>query len=255
MKRSHSCLRTAARLATVCLLAGCALAGARSASSALQPPAHQPAPVQPPETRGLVWLFHGSQQDVRDNWLNRGTDQPATWKVVNGAMITSGSDIVTQRTFGDYLLHLEWQEPYLPNAHGQARGNSGVGLHDIYEIQVLDSYGIQDPGTGDCGAVYGQQAPLINACRPPLVWQTYDILFRAARWDKNGHKTEDARVSVWQNGIPIQNNVDIAGDTGIGDGEPEKPGPGSIVLQFHGERIQYRNIWLIPLPDHGALHY
>src|SRR5439155_5636782 len=111
-----------------------------------------------------------------------------------------GGYIVTKQYFTDFQLHVEFKVPYMPDKKGQERGNSGVGLQSHYEIQVLDSYGFKEPGTGDCGAVYSQAAPLVNACRPPLEWQTYDITFHAARFDTDGKKTANARVTVFQNG-------------------------------------------------------
>ena len=120
----------------------------------------------------------------------------------------------------------------MPNAHGQERGNSGVGLHGRYEIQILDSYGIADPGSGDCGAVYGQAAPLSNACKPPLQWQSYDIAFRAARLDAAGKVVENPRVTVFQNGIPVQNNQEIKRMTGIQYSQYTEMGKsGPILLQ------------------------
>ena len=142
----------------------------------------------------------------------------------------------------------------MPNAKGQGRGNSGIGLQGVYEIQVLDSFGIAEPGTGDCGAVYNQTAPLTNACKAPLEWQSYNIIFRAARF-KDGKKSENARVTVFQNGILVQNNTEIPGGTGIGGEEPKTETDGPIVLQYHGNDVQFRNVWIKPLPEHGSLKY
>src|SRR5437016_1567298 len=127
----------------------------------------------------------------------------------------------------------------MPNAHGQARGNSGVGLHGRYEIQILDSYGIADPGSGDCGGVYSLAAPLVNACKPPREWQTYDILFRAPRFDNTGHVVEEPRVTVLQNGIAVQNNQEITWMTGIQYSQfKDMARTGPIVLQDHGNRVE-----------------
>ena len=211
----------------------------------------------PPEgVPGAIVLFSGSPEELQAHWLRRSTQQPAAWKIQDGAMISGGGDIVTRQEFQDFFLHVEFKEPSMPNAHGQERGNSGIGLHGRYEIQVLDSYGIADPGSGDCGSVYSQAAPLFNACRPPLEWQTYDIVFRAPRFDTAGKVVENPRVTVIQNGILVQNNQEIRGATGIqsrGDREMGKTGP--IVLQDHGNSVQFRNVWVLPLPPHGALHY
>lgn len=214
----------------------------------------EPAPVPPPAVKGVVVLFSGSSKEVAANWHMHGSNQDATWKVKDGAMTASGTDIVSKQKFTDFHLHVEFKVPYMPEAHGQGRGNSGVFCQGRYEIQVLDSYGIASPGSGDCGAVYGKAAPLVNACRPPLKWQAYDIIFRAPRFDSEGKKTEDARVTVLQNGIVVQNNTEIPGPTWGEDFGPLSD-PGPIVLQFHGNTVQYRDVWVVPLPLEGAQHY
>jgi hypothetical protein len=160
---------------------------------------------------------------------------------------------VTKERFSDYQLHLEFKTPLLPDAKGQARGNSGVFMQGRYEIQVLDSFGLE-PGKGDCGALYNKAAPLVNACRPPREWQTYDITFRAPRFDAEGKVTENGRVTVLQNGTCVQNNTEIPGTTwGETFGKLSDPGP--IVLQDHGNPVEYRNIWIIPLPAKGLDRY
>ena len=131
-----------------------------------------------------------------------------------------------------------------PNAHGQERGNSGVYLQDRYEIQVLDSYGINPIQKNDCGAVYNQTAPMVNACKPPEQWQTYDITFHAAQFDASGTRTAKAIVSVVQNGQQIQKDTEIDGPTGAG--APETADPGPIRLQDHHNPVRYRNIWIVP---------
>lgn len=205
----------------------------------------------PPKANGVLVLFSGKQEDVAANWLARNGSNPAPWKVVNGALVAKGGDILTKERFVDYQLHVEFKTPYMPEAKGQARGNSGVFMQGRYEIQVLDSFGIPDPGTGDCGAVYSQSAPLVNASKPPEEWQTYDIVFRAPRFDVAGTMAENARVTVRQNGIVVQNNTEIKGPTwGEKFGQISEPGP--IVLQDHGNPVEYRNIWILPLPAKGA---
>lgn len=236
------------------LLFGAAAPGVRASDAQAPRPDHS-RPAPPPPAKGLVVLFSGKPSDVTDNWLQLGSDKPAQWTVEDGAMVTRKGDIYSKQKFADFQLHIEFRVPYMPNAHGQARGNSGVFLQGLYEIQVLDSYGIADPGTGDCGAVYGQAAPLVNACKPPLQWQAYDIVFHAARVNPDTHDiTEPARVTVLQNGIAVQNSQVIRGPTGAPmDIHPGEPGP--IRLQYHGDRMEFRNVWVIPLPPHGANHY
>jgi 3-keto-disaccharide hydrolase len=149
----------------------------------------------------------------------------------------------TKERFGSFSLHLEFRTPFMPDARGQFRGNSGVYLQDRYEIQVLDSFG-RSSEANECGAIYEQRAPDRNMSFPPLAWQTYDIDFQAARFDASGAKTSPAKVTVRQNGVLIQDDVELTGPTGRG--EPEGPEPGPLVLQDHWNPVVYRNVWLVP---------
>jgi hypothetical protein len=213
-------------------------AGARPAS---------PPPVPPPPD--AVVLFDG--QDL-SGWAQRGSDAPARWKVADREVevVPGTGDIRTTRDFTDFQLHVEFNVPYMPDARGQARGNSGVYLQGSYEIQVLDSFGLNSQNN-DCGAVYGQTPPMVNACRPPGEWQTYDILFHALRFDAAGQIAEKARVSVLQNNTWIQDNVSIEGPTTASmPRDVHQPGP--IMLQDHGNRVKYRDIWVRPLLARAA---
>jgi len=212
----------------------------------------RPTPI--PKFPGIVVLFSGKAEDVAKNWRKNMSTQDATWAVMDRNLQSGGGDIVSKQDFTDFQLHVEFKVPFEPGSKDQGRGNSGVGLQSHYEIQVLNSYGYEKPGTGDCGAVYSQHAALVNACRPPGVWQTYDITFHAPRFGNDGKMSAKARVTVIQNGITVQDNQDINGPTGIGGDRPvEKPGP--IYLQDHGHKVQFRNIWVLPLPDHGSDRY
>ena len=207
-----------------------------------------------PKFPGIVVLFSGKPEQVAANWRKNMATQDAAWNVSEGALQSGGGDIVSKQEFTDFQLHVEFKVPYEPDTKDQGRGNSGVGLQSHYEIQVLNSYGYARPGKGDCGAVYSQYAPLLNACRPPGNWQTYDITFRAPRFGADGKVSEKARVTVIQNGITVQNNTEINGPTGIGGDRPlDKPGP--IYLQDHGHAVQFRNIWVLPLPAAGSDRY
>jgi hypothetical protein len=161
-------------------------------------------------------------------------------------MQVKGGSIMTRRKFDGHLkLHVEFRVPYKPEAHGQERGNSGVYLQGRYEVQILDSYGLQSKDN-DCGGIYEVAAPRVNACKAPTVWQSYDIDFHAPVF-RDGKKVEPARISVVQNGVEIHKDVEIPVDNtraGLG-GDPSQPGP--IMLQDHGNPVQYRNIWLLPL--------
>ncbi len=181
--------------------------------------------------------------------------RPAAWAVDDGAMIVvpGAGNIVSDETFTDAFIHVEFSTPDMPEATGQAKGNSGVYLQGRYEIQVLDSYGFDVPGKGDCGAVYNQYAPLVNACRPPREWQTYEVVFRAPRFN-DPQSPEPARLTVLQNGLVIHNNIELLGPTGGGlDEKIDQPGP--LMLQDHGDRVRYRNIWLVHLPLKGSSSY
>lgn len=202
--------------------------------------------------KGAMILFNG--KDV-SNWTTK-SGKCAGWNVEDKVLhIVPGSgDIMTKERFTDFFLHLEFRCPDMPKAKGQAKGNSGVYLQGRYEIQVLDSYGINIPGKGDCGAIYDQFAPLVNACKSPMEWQTYDVIFRAPRVDKTGNVIELTKVSVLQNGQVIQNNVQLPGVTGGAlDDRVGRPGP--LLLQDHGNLIAYRNIWALHLPLEGSHTY
>ena len=188
-----------------------------------------------------IVLFDGSRTD---EWKTTN-GAPANWPVVNGVLEVGVGEIETRRTFQDFQLHVEfWILQFPPNVTGQKRGNSGVFLQNRYEVQILDSFGLR-PTTGDCGAIYNQRAPNHNACTRPETWQTFDITFRAARFDSSGRKTDNARVTIVQNGATIHSNVELT-DWTSGGGAPESRDAGSIKLQNHGDKIRFRNLWIIP---------
>jgi hypothetical protein len=201
--------------------------------------------VVPPPKDAIV-LFNG---ESLDGWVTLNNRAKPQWKLVGaGAMEAHNGNIITDKTFGGHFkLHVEFRVPYMPSAKGQARGNSGVYVQGRYEVQILDSYGLDSKNNG-CGAIYEVSAPLVNACKAPTVWQSYDIEFHAPKCE-DGKKTEPASITVYQNGIKIQDDVKIPVDNtraGMG-GDPCKPGP--IMLQDHGNPVQFRNIWLVELKD------
>ncbi len=167
---------------------------------------------------------------------------PAGWDVSGGAMIVKKGAVMTKKEFGDFQLHIEFATPENPVGEGQHRGNSGVYLQGCYELQVLDSYQNETYTDGMCGAIYKQYPPLVNVSRPPGVWQTYDIVFRAGRFNRFGGIVEKAVVTVLHNGVVIQDNVTI--DPTPGGVKTEAPEKGPVFLQDHQHPVKYRNIWI-----------
>jgi Domain of Unknown Function (DUF1080) len=198
--------------------------------------------------KDAVVLFDGKDLS---KWQKRGGGEPG-FKVEDGAMVVKGGDIETKDKFGDFKLHVEFAPndvgPSGPGKTGQARGNSGVYLQNRYELQVLDSYGIKKIEPGDCAGLYGQKPADKNMSKPPGQWQTYDITFRAARFE-DGKKVKPATVTVIWNGEKVHDNVELKGPSGGGDKESAEPG--GIRLQDHGNPVKYRNIWIVPLKDGG----
>ncbi len=213
---------------------------AASALIAADEPKSDTLGAKPPE--GAVVLFGG--EDL-SGWVQRSGDKPAQWPVEDGILTvgTGQGDIKTKQQFGNFQLHVEFNVPYMPEAKGQGRGNSGVYLGGRYELQVLDSYGLESKDN-DCGAIYKQVAPAVNACKPPLQWQTYDVTFHKAVIE-DGQVVRKAHVTVVQNGTTIIDDAGVAPTPGGIDMEPGKDGP--ILLQDHGNKVQYRNIWIKPL--------
>ena len=167
---------------------------------------------EPPE--GAVVLFDGKNFD---QWVHaqKNEGQPVQWKLLNGAMevVPGTGDIVSRKKFTDFELHVEFRTPFMPDSSGQKHGNSGVYLQGRYEVQVLDSYGLERRDN-ECGGIYQVGVPLVNMCAPPMQWQTYDITFHAPRFDENGDKAENASLTVIHNGVKIHDNIEIPEPTG-----------------------------------------
>ncbi len=196
---------------------------------------------------GAIVLFDGKNLGAWERRDEKQKSVPVGWKVADGiAEVAPGTgDIVTKQKFTDFQLHVEFRLPFMPEARGQARANSGVYLQGRYEVQVLDSYGLAGEDN-ECGGIYKVAAPKVNMCAPPGQWQTYDITFQAPRFDKDGQKVKDARATVLHNGVVIHENLTIPGPTG-GAIDDKVQNPGGILLQDHGNLVQYRNIWLFEL--------
>jgi hypothetical protein len=239
------------RYQLIALALAAASAGAASAQDPqpFLPPKAEPAIVTPGATNAsppsdAIVLFDGKDLS---HWRS-GDGSPAKWNVREGYVeVAAGTGAIsTREQFGDVQLHIEWATPAIVKGEGQERGNSGVFLMDHYEIQVLDSYDNKTYYHGQAGSVYKQYAPLVNASRKPGEWQTYDIVFHAPRFDEMGKVVDRARVTVLQNGVLIQNNVEIYGNTYNDRPALYTPHPPeqSLTLQDHGNPVRYRNIWI-----------
>jgi len=202
----------------------------------------QEAPGKAPSD--AVILFDGKDLS---QWLDKD-GAAAKWKVENGyvEVMAKTGYIHTKKAFGDCQLHVEFSEPTPPQGESQDRGNSGVFLMGAYEIQVLDSYENKTYADGQASAVYGQYPPLVNASRPPGQWQGYDIIFHGPRFDSAGKLLRPARITVFHNGVLVQDNVEPTGPTEHGERPPYKAGPekAPLALQDHGNPVRYRNIWI-----------
>jgi hypothetical protein len=207
----------------------------------------QPRIVTPGKTNAdppsdAVVLFGGT--DLA-NWVGR--DGEAQWKVENGYMeVTRTGDIETKAHFGDCQLHLEWAAPEVVEGSSQGRGNSGVFLMGLYEIQVLDGYDNRTYADGITSAIYGQYPPFANACRKPGAWQTYDVVFVAPRWE-GSRLASPAYMTVFHNGILVHLHQALMGPTGhriIANYDAPHAPAGPLKLQDHGNPVRYRNIWV-----------
>jgi hypothetical protein len=179
---------------------------------------------------GATVLFDGKNADAFEN--SRVT--------ADGLLIPAAT---SKQKFGSCKLHLEFRTPFMPDARGQGRGNSGCYLQGRYEVQILDSFGLAGKDN-ECGGIYSIKDPDINMCYAPLVWQTYDIDYTAAEYDSSGKKQKNARMTVRHNGVVVHNNVELPHTTTAAP-VPEGPEKGPLYLQDHGNPVRFRNIWLV----------
>ena len=208
-----------------------------------QPPMVDPGPeVSIPAPSDAIVLFDGSSLS---QW-EHSTGKAASWTVTDGYMqVSAGAGAIqTRQGFGDVQLHMEWSTPNSGDA--QNSGNSGVFLMGLYEVQVLNSYGNVTYPDGQAAAVYGQYPPLVNASRPPDAWQSYDIVFRRPHFDENDTLVEPAHVTVFHNGVLVQNHVTLTGPTGHKSRPPYAAHAEKLplMLQDHSEPTRYRNVWI-----------
>jgi hypothetical protein len=184
--------------------------------------------AEPPE--GAIVLFDGSSADAFQNG-----------KLVDGEYLGATS-CVSKQKFQDHSLHIEFCTPFMPDKSGQKRGNSGVYVQSRYEVQVLDSFGLEGKDN-ECGGIYKVSEPAVNMCFPPLSWQTYDIDFTAARYDDAGNKTKNARITVKHNGVVIHDDIELPQHTP--GRQEEAPTPAGLFLQDHNDPVLFRNIWVV----------
>lgn len=234
------------RLLMVCVLVGFATNGsAREYLSGIEwaePQVVDPGPPGGPPSDAVV-LFDGTDMS---QW--KGADN---WKVQDGSFIAGPGAIETKAEFGDCQLHIEWASAEEITGSGQGRSNSGVFLMGRYEVQVLDSYENATYFDGQCGAIYKQHPPLVNVSRKPGEWQTYDIIWKAPRFDDSGQLIGPAFITVLHNGVVVQNHFQLEGDTPF-DRSPEYQAhadKGPIGLQYHGNPVRFRNIWVRELKE------
>lgn len=194
-----------------------------------------------------VVLFDGKDLSA---WVGKN-GQAAPWKVEDGyfEVVPGSGDIHTKQSFGDAQFHVEWATPSPATGTDQARGNSGIRLMTLYELQVLDSYHANTYADGEAGAIYSEYPPLVNACRPPGEWQTYDIVFHGPHFSPSGELTQLATATVFQNGVLVQDHVSLTGPTSgrkpYKAHSPKMP----LNLQDHHHPVRYRNIWLRELHE------
>lgn len=191
--------------------------------------------------REKVILFDGTNLD---KWRSRRDGGKAGF-IINGdgSMTTSDIDMYSTEKYQDAHIHVEFWLPLMADKKGQARANSGVYVHGCYEVQVLDSYGIENPKCDDCSGIYTLYNPLVNANKKPEEWQTYDIYFRAPRFNDKNEVTEDGRMTVIFNGICVHNNVVLPSVTPGGVTNDQRVSEGPLMLQFHGDPVRFRNVW------------
>jgi hypothetical protein len=210
-----------------------------------EPRVVDPGPVGGPPSDAIV-LFDGKD-------MSHWTDADK-WQIQDGCAISGGNDVRSKQAFGDCQLHIEWASPEKVEGSGQGRGNSGVFMMGLYEVQVLDSYQNPTYFDGQAASIYKQHPPLVNACRKPGQWQSYDIIFEAPRFDKHRKLTRPAFVTVLHNGVVVQNHFQIQGETAW-DQAPKYSAHAAklpIQLQYHGNPVRFRNIWVRELPPSDA---
>ena len=184
-------------------------------------------------------------KNAKELFDGKSADHFKNGKITEDGLLMQG--VTSKNLFQRCRIHIEFRLPYMPAARGQGRGNSGFYAQGRYEVQMLDSFGLEGEHN-ECGGIYTVGPPKVNMCFPPLSWQTYDVDFTPARFDADGRKTANARMTVRHNGVLIHNNIEIDHST-TASPLKEGPQPGPVYLQDHGNPVRYRNIWVLPLAE------
>ncbi len=238
-RRRFSSVLIAATLIASIPLAGVALSAKEYLSGKVwpEPKIIDPGPPGGPPSDAIV-LFDGKDLS---KW-----EHGDKWTIKDGVATVRGSDITTKQPFGDCQFHVEWAAPAEVKGAGQGRGNSGIYFMGNYEIQILDSYDNTTYYDGQAAAFYKQMPPLVNVCRKPGEWQTYDIVFMAPRFDSAGKLAKPGYVTVLHNGVLVQNHTEIEGTTAWDAAPKYSPHPAKLPLsiQNHGNPVRFRNIWI-----------
>ncbi len=203
-----------------------------------EPAVITPGKVASEAPSDAIVLFDGKDLSKWDNGDK--------WEIKDGYAVVQKSNIRTKDSFGDYQLHVEFATPEKVRGSGQGRGNSGIFLADRYEVQVLDSFDNKTYFDGQCGSLYKQSPPMVNASRKPGEWQTYDLIFTAPHFGEGGKLLKPGYVTLTHNGVVVQNHTELQGGTYFDKPASYQPHPlkQPISLQNHGDPVKYRNIWI-----------
>ena len=238
-----------AMFASLAIVIGAATVWSYCSAFQIPEPKIEPKIIDPGDaTRApsdAIVLFDGKDLS---KWVSAKDGGPAKWEVKDGAFVVARGtgDIKTKQEFDDIQLHIEWATPSEVVGESQGRGNSGVFLQGLYELQVLDSYNNKTYFYGQAGSVYKQYPPLVNASRKPGEWQIYDVIYHAPIFAEDGKVKKKATITALHNGVLIQDNSEIYGPTTHEPVFPkyEKHGKGPLKLQDHGNPIRFRNVWV-----------
>ena len=205
-----------------------------------------PPRVIPPEAPAVISSSAPSDAEMLFDGKNLDQFQPSQWQVKAGSVVAGKGNLVTKKAYGNCQLHICWRVPDPPTGSPANMGNSGILFMGLYELQVYDSYSSKIYADGGAASIYGQVPPLVNACRRPGEWQSYDVVFMAPKFDKDGKLLEAARITVLHNGVVVHNNTKIMGPMAYKYFCPYKAHAAKlpITIQGHASPVEYRDIWI-----------